>query len=60
MKRDIIILHNTVSPTELATIDFENELNMNGITYHVAIKDIDQFENKNDIFVNVYGVEQRT
>lgn len=39
-------------------LDFENELNMNYITYPVVIKDIDKFENQNDISVNVYGVEQ--
>lgn len=31
---------------------------MNGISNPVTIKDIDKFENQNDISVNVYGVEQ--
>ena len=35
----------------------ESELNMNGITYPVAIKDVSKFEKQNDISVNVFGYE---
>ena len=38
-------------------IPYENELNMEGITYPVAVKDIPKFEKQDDISVNVYGYE---
>ena len=37
--------------------EYEGEMNMNGIEYPVAIKDIDRFEKQNEISVNVYGYE---
>ena len=36
---------------------YENELNMEGITYPVAVKDVPKFEKQNDISVNVFGYE---
>ena len=30
-------------------------LNLNGIVYPVAVKDISKFENQNDVSVNVFG-----
>ena len=38
-------------------IPYETELNMNGITYPLAIKDVSKFEKQNDISVNVFGYE---
>ena len=38
-------------------IPYENELNMEGITYPVAVKDVPKFEEQNDISVNVFGYE---
>ena len=38
-------------------IPYENELNMEGITYPVAVKDVPKFEKQNDISVNVFGYE---
>ena len=37
---------------------YEAELDMRGIEYPVAVKDIDRFENQNNISVNVYGLEK--
>ena len=36
---------------------YENELNMEGIAYPVAVKDVPKFEKQNDISVNVFGYE---
>ena len=38
-------------------IPYANELNMEGITYPVVVKDVPKFEKQNDIFVNVLGYE---
>ena len=38
-------------------IPYETEINMNGITYPVAVKDVPKFEKENDISVNVFGYE---
>ena len=38
-------------------IPYESELNMNGIAYPVAVKDVPNFEKQNDISVNVFGCE---
>ena len=38
-------------------IPYENELNMEGIAYIVAVKDVPKFEKQNDISVNVFGYE---
>ena len=38
-------------------IPHENELNMEGITYPVAVKDVPKFEKQNAISVNVFGYE---
>ena len=35
----------------------ESELNMNGIAYPVAVKDVPKFEKQNNISVNVFGYE---
>ena len=35
--------------------EYEHDLNMSGIQYHVDIKDIGKFEHQNNISVNVYG-----
>jgi len=40
-------------------LHYENELIMNGIEYPVAVKDIDRFENQNNISVNVYGLDEK-
>ena len=37
---------------------YESELNMNGIAYPVAVKDVPKFEKQNDISVNVFGYEE--
>ena len=36
---------------------YENELNMEGIMYPVAVKDVPKFEKQNGISVNVFGYE---
>ena len=33
----------------------ESELNVNGIAYLVAVKDVPKFEKQNDISINVFG-----
>ena len=38
-------------------IPYETDLNMNGIVYPVAVKDVPKFEKQNDISVNVFGYE---
>ena len=38
-------------------VPYENELNMEGITYPVAVKDVPKFEKQNDISINVFGYE---
>ena len=38
---------------------YENEMNMEGIEYPVAIMDIDKFEKQNDISINVLGYEDK-
>ena len=37
---------------------YETELNMNGIAYPVAVKDVAKFEKQNGISVNVFGYEE--
>ena len=37
---------------------YESELNMNGIVYPVAVKDVLKFEKQNDISVNALGYEE--
>ena len=37
---------------------YEDELNMKGITYPVAVKQVPKFEKQNDISVNVFGYEE--
>ena len=37
---------------------YESELNMNGIVYPVAVKDVPKFEKQNDISINVFGYEE--
>ena len=37
-------------------IPYENELNMEGITYPVAVKHVPKFEKQNDISVNVFDM----
>ena len=39
-------------------IQHESKLNMDGISYPVAVKDVDRFESFNDISVSVYGFEK--
>ena len=39
-------------------IPYETELNMNGIVYPVAVKDVSKFEKQNNISVNVFGYEE--
>ena len=38
-------------------MSYGNELNMEGITYPVAVKDVPKFEKQNDISVNFFGYE---
>ena len=38
-------------------IPYENELNMEGITYPVAVKGVTKFEKQNNISINVYRYE---
>jgi len=40
-------------------LQYENELVMKDIEYPVAVKDINRFENLNNISVNVYGLDQK-
>ena len=37
--------------------EYENELNMKGITYPVAVKQVSKFEKQNNISINVFGYE---
>ena len=39
--------------------EYERELNMSGIQYHVDMKDIGKFEQQNNVNVNVYGYEDK-
>ena len=43
---------------ELNTTFHMNLLNMNGIAYPVAVKDVPKFGKQNDISVNVFGYEE--
>ena len=49
-------INNNITPA----FDYENTLNMNGITYPVSIRDIDRFEDMNaHISVNVFGYDNK-